>query len=92
MAYTLLSVVSFPLTLILFIFEHVLKKKKLFRVEKDNLWVLWFFILCIIVLKMIDNILQHPKEAIFENFKQPAFVSYPQAGFRNLSTVDILMR
>lgn len=23
---------------------------------------------------MIDNILQHPKEAVFENFKQSAFV------------------
>lgn len=41
---------------------------------------------------MIDNILQHPKEAVFENYKQSAFVSSPQAGFLNLSTVDILMR
>lgn len=86
MTYTLLSVVSFPLTLILFIFEHVLKKKKkLFRVEKDNLWVLWFFLLYIIVLQMIDNILQHPKEALFENFKQSAFVSYLKQGFSTLA-------
>lgn len=48
MAYILLSIVSFSITwrlfyFILLILKHVLKRKMLFRVQKDNLGVLWFF-------------------------------------------------
>lgn len=67
-----------------------MEEKLLFRFKKDNLWVLWLFLLYMIVWRLINSILQQSREALLKSSSICALISYPIAGFLDLCTTDIL--